>query len=154
MFAHEVAYRGLDWRHCASPGRISGVEALDAHSVISRRHMRRQLRAQGLVIEIGMQVREDRSPRTLRLDPRQRLRETEMRGVGAIAQGVDDPDVQVFEKRATGLRNALHVRGVGEPSEAKAERADVAVVEIERHGLDVAPRALDAAEPTGIAGAR
>jgi len=85
MLAHEVAYRALDWRHRISPRPMSGVEALDAHSVISRRHMRRQLRAQGLVIEIRMQVGEDRATRTHRLDPRQSLVEAEMGRVGAIA---------------------------------------------------------------------
>src|ERR1700691_508016 len=145
MLAHEVAYRALNWRHGVSP-EPSGVEALDAHPVISRRHMRRQPRAQGFVIEIGMQVGEDRAPRTYDLDPRQGLVEAEMGGVSAIAQGVDDPHVQASEKRAACLGNAFHIRGVSERPEAKAERADIAVVEIERHRLDGATRALDATD--------
>src|SRR5271165_832208 len=43
------------------PIEPSGVEPLDAHAVISRRHMRRQAAAQGLVIEVRVQVRQDRA---------------------------------------------------------------------------------------------
>src|ERR1700733_2333810 len=72
-----------------------------------------------------------------------------MRGMGTIAQSVDDPRVQALKERAARLGNALHIRRVGEPSEAKTKRADVAVVEIERRRLDRSARALNATDLAG-----
>ena len=64
--------------------------------------------------------------------------------VRTIAQRVDDPQVQAFEEGKARFGNAFDIRRVGERSEAKAERADVAVVEIERHCLDRPARTFDA----------
>ena len=72
-----------------------------------------------------------------------------MRGMGPIAQGVDDPHVEALQEGAARLGNAFHVRRIGERAEAKAERVDLAVVEIERRRLDRPARPLDAAEPAG-----
>ena len=109
--------------------------------------MRGQALAQSFVIEIGVKVGEDRPARAHRLDLRQRLVQAEMRGMRPIAQGVDDPHVEPFEKRPARLRNAFDVRGIGEPAEPEPERVDLAVVEVERRRLDRPARALD---PAGL----
>ena len=70
-------------------------------------------------------------------------------GCGAIAQRVDDPDVEPFEQRPARLRNAFDVRRVGEVPDAEPERVDLAVVEVERRRLDRAARALDPARAAG-----
>ena len=52
----------------------SGVESLDAQPVKGRRHMRGQARAQSLVIEVGVQVGQDRAARAHRFDLRRARR--------------------------------------------------------------------------------
>ena len=69
--------------------------------------------------------------------------------VGAIAQGVDDPHIQAFEEGKARFGNTFHIRRISERAEAKAERGDLAVLEIERHRLDRPARTFDAAEPAG-----
>src|SRR5579872_1260951 len=105
-----------------------GLEVLDAHPVISRRHMWRQACPQGLVVEVGMQVGQDRAARTHPLDPVKRIVEAEMGRMGAIAQRVDDPQVQALEEGKARVRYLFYVRRVSERAEPEAERADLAVV--------------------------
>src|ERR1700674_4657697 len=70
-----------------------------------------------------------------------------MRRVRAIAQRVDDPDLESFKERSAPLGNAFHIRGVGEAAKAKPERADFTVIEVEGHRLDSAALSFDPAEP-------
>ena len=140
MLAHEIMDCAFDPRH-----RSPSCRTLDAHPVISRRHIRRQLRAQRLIIEVGVQVGQDGVARTHLFDPLQGVVEAEMGGVRTIAQSVDDPHIQAFEEGKACFGNAFHIRCIGERSEAKTERADLAVLEIERRRLDRPARSVDVA---------
>ena len=86
--------------------------------------MRRHRLAHGLVIEIGVQVGQDRAPRLQPLDPGERVVEREMARVRPVAQRVHDPDVEVGQGRDARGRHAAEVAGIGELAEAKAQRGD------------------------------
>ena len=53
-----------------------------------------------------------------------------------IAQGVNDPDIEVLKENETVRRNIIEIRRIGEISKAEAERIDFAVMELERHRVN------------------
>ena len=62
--------------------------------------MGRQPAAQFLVVEVGVQVGQDRPPGLEPLDPGQRLVDAEMARMRRVAQRVDDPDIEARQRRA------------------------------------------------------
>jgi hypothetical protein len=77
---------------------IGACGHLERQAVERRLHVRRQVPAQELVIEIGMQVGQDRSARLDTLDPGQRLVDTEVARVRPIAQRIDDPQLEASQR--------------------------------------------------------
>src|SRR3954447_20525980 len=75
-----------------------------------------------------MHVGNDGAFRLEALDPRQRVADAEMAGVAGIAQPVDDPEVEVFQRRPAFLGNVVKVGRVGGGSDPEAQRWDPAVV--------------------------
>ena len=73
---------------------------LDLHPqpVIGRFDMRRQARFQRLEVEVAVQIGEDRALRLQPFDPGQRLADAEMAGMRTIAQRIDDPQIEAFER--------------------------------------------------------
>ena len=51
-----------------------------------------------------------------------------MAGMAGIAQPVDDPEVEIFQRRPALRGNVVEVGRVGGVADAKAERGDIAVV--------------------------
>ena len=137
----------------ATSGPITSIGKLDADAVIGRLDMRRQLRAQRLVVEIGMQVGQDRALGLDALDPGERLGQAEMARMRRVAQRVDDPDVEPGQRRGAFGRQVAEVAGIGEAAEAEAERGDVAVLLQDGQGGDRAalPRRSSPAVPGAIA---
>ena len=73
---------------------LFGFYKCQRHAVESRGYMRGQPAAQHIVIEIGMQIGEDRAVRLHSLDPAQRIVDGEMAWMRRIAERIDDPDVE------------------------------------------------------------
>ena len=131
---------------CFNEIALVGIGALTAakrHPVEAGSTPGGRLAAQRLVIEVGMQVGQDRALRLDPGDPGQRLVEIEMARMRRLAQRVDDPDVEAGQRRDAFGRQALDVGGIGHVAEAEAERGDVAVLLQDRQGLDRAALPLD-----------
>ncbi len=104
--------------------------------VIPRLDARRQLGLQGRVVEVDVQVGQDRPARLQALDPLERPRQMRMRRMRPITQGVHDPDVEPRERRERGFIQVNDVAGVGDPAETIAHRAHAPVVLVEIHHRD------------------
>src|SRR6266851_10347277 len=113
----------------SSPCRSSqGLRAEpDLHPVIGRLDVPRKLAAQGLVVEVGMQVGQDGALGPDALDPGQRIVDGEMARMRRIAQRVEDPDFEVAQHRHAVRRNPVEVARIRQVPEPEAERMDVAV---------------------------
>src|SRR6266536_2214009 len=70
----------------------------DRHAVIGRLDIRRQAALELGIIEVRMQVGENRPPRPDPLDPGERLLDAEMARMRPVAQGVDDPEIETGER--------------------------------------------------------
>src|SRR5262245_51905268 len=62
------------------------------------------------------------------LDPRERVSDAEMAGMRCVAQTVEDPEVEVFERAPAFAGDVANIRRIGSVSNAIAERRDVAVL--------------------------
>ena len=82
--------------------------------------MGRQLAAQLVVVEIGVEVGEDRAAGLDPRDPHERILDTEMAGMGPVAQRVHDPNRGTRERRDAGLRQPAEIAGIGESPEAES----------------------------------
>src|SRR5260221_12419459 len=74
-----------------------------------------------------MQVGDDGAARLDAPDPGQRLADAEVAGMPGIAQPVDDPEFEVFERGPALGRNVVEVGRVSGLANAIAERGNVAV---------------------------
>ena len=73
-----------------------------------------------VVVEVGVQVGQDRAPRLEPLDPAQRLGQAEMAGVRPVAQRIDHPDIEAVERRDAFVRQAAQIAGIAEIAEPEA----------------------------------
>ena len=102
------------------------------HAVIGRDNVRRQALPQHLVVEIGMHVGDDGAARLEAIDPGQRVVDAEMAGMPGIAQPVDDPEFEMFQKRPARGRDVADIGRVGGLADPIAERRNIAVLQEER----------------------
>src|SRR5215208_341808 len=107
---------------------LDTLRQVNSQTIESRLHVNRQAAAQFLVIELGMQIGQDRAPRLQPLDPGQRFRHAEMARMRLVTQCVNDPDVEPAECRHALRRQSAEVAGIGEAAEAKAKGRDVAML--------------------------
>src|SRR5947199_4491134 len=119
----------------------------DLHAVISRLDVLRELAAQGLVVEIGMQIDQHGALRPDALDPRQRILDGEMTRMRRIAQRVENPDFEISQYRYAVRRDTVEIARIREIAEPEAERMHVAVGLEERGDHDGAAGALDRQRP-------
>src|SRR5438874_11747446 len=96
------------------------ASCIDDHAVVSRLDMRRQLALELVVVEIRMQVGEDRAARLDVLDPGERVLDTEMARLRPVAQRIHDPDVEPGERRGALGRHSAEVAGVRKAPKPKA----------------------------------
>src|SRR6266540_5896439 len=78
-----------------------------------------------------MHVGDDGALRLEALDPAKRVVDTEMAGVAGIAKPVDDPEVEVFQRRPAFRRDIVEVGRVGGGPDTEAQRGNPAVVDQE-----------------------
>ena len=124
------------WAHSARHGVVG---KLDAEPIVSRLDMGGSRLAQLVVVQVRMQIGQDRPPRPELLDQRERFVDAQMAGMRFVTQGVDDPDVEVGERREALRRQPDQVAGVGEPAKAEAERGDVAMLLQDRQAVMAPP---------------
>jgi hypothetical protein len=98
--------------------------------------MRRQARFQRLEIKIAVQIGEDRALRLQPFDPGQRLADAEMAGMRTVAQRIDDPQIEAFERLDALCGQINEVARIGDAAEAISERGNIAVVLQERQNRD------------------
>src|SRR5262249_56279327 len=101
---------------------------LEHQAIEGRLHVGRQPRLELLVVEIGVQVGQDRPARLDPLDPAERVGDAEMARMRAVAQRVHDPDLESLQRRDAPLRQATEVARVGKRTETEAPRGDIAVL--------------------------
>src|SRR5262249_39206878 len=94
--------------------RRPSVRKLDGQAVIGRLDMRRQPPAQLVIVEVRMQIGQDRPPRLERLDQLERLVDAEVRRMRLVAERVDDPDIKVGERREALGREPDQIAGISE----------------------------------------
>src|SRR5262245_28364875 len=135
---------------CDRASRMPGGGHFDREPIEGRLHVRRELRPQLVVVEIGMEIGQDRAPGLDPFDPAQRIVDTEMAGMRAVAQRIHDPDFGPRERSHARLRQAAQVAGIGKRPEAKAQRGNIAVLLQDRQGLDWAALPVDAQVPAGL----
>src|SRR5262249_3686504 len=109
------------------------VRHLDPQSVEGGIHVGRQLAAQLFVIEIGMEIGQDRAAGLDPRDPRERVLDTEMARMRPVAQRVHDPDLGPGKGRDAGLGQAAEVAGIAEPPAAESQGGDIAMLLQKRH---------------------
>src|SRR5262245_9761474 len=132
--------RGQKARKCRQDSRVG---QFDAEPVIGRLDVGREPAAQFVVIEIGMQVGQNRALGFEALDPIQRFRDAQVAQVRLVAERIEDPDVEAFEGRDAVGRQTLEIAAIGQAAEAKAERSDVAMVLEDGQGGDWSSLPLD-----------
>src|SRR5579875_3818609 len=111
--------------------------------------MGRQLAFQPVEIEIRMKIGQDRVLRAKMVDPSECFGDREMARMRRVAQGIDNPEVEVLQEMSALRRDRVEVRRISHAAEAKAERVDFAMLEPERNEFDVAARTRNGA---GFAG--
>src|SRR5262245_45649053 len=119
--------RRPDCQTSGQPRRPS-VRKLDGQAVRGRLDMWRQPTAQLVIVEVRMQIGQDRPPRLECLDKLERLVDAEVRRMWLVAERVNDPDIEVGERREALGREPDQIAGISEAAEAEAERGDVAMV--------------------------
>src|SRR4051794_25251905 len=134
----------------ASSGRLTCPLDLQLHPVIGWNHVWRQALPQHLVIEVGMHVGDHGALRLEALDPGQRIVDAEMAGMRRIAQSVDDPEIEILQRRPALFRNIADIRRIGGVANAVAERGDVAVLHDKRRQRQRPALALDGMAFTGL----
>src|SRR2546423_10935228 len=97
-----------------------GLRQPDLHAVVGRLDVVRKLGADGLVVDIGMQVGQDRAFRSDPLDPPQRVGDREMTGMRRIAQRVENPDLEIAQHLHVCFRHAVEVARICEIAEPEA----------------------------------
>ena len=78
---------------CARPAALASLDD-DRHAVIGDRDVGRQARAERVVVEVGVQIGEDRLRRRHAGDPAEGVANREVARMRRVAQRVDDPEVQ------------------------------------------------------------
>src|SRR5262249_47480985 len=97
------------------------------HPIVGRLDARRQFAPQGLVVEIRVQVGQDGAPGLDARDPGKRQRQMRVARMLGVAQRVDDPALDAFERGERRLVQSVDVARIGERPEAETERADAAM---------------------------
>src|SRR5579862_8013272 len=105
--------------------------------------MGRQSGAKLFVIEVGVQIGEDRAPWRDPLDPCQRLADREMSRMRRVAQRIDDPQIEPRERRNALRREVTHIARISCRAEPEAKRGNVAMILQERQRSDSAAGAFD-----------
>src|SRR6266516_1871250 len=111
-----------------SPSAERGVRHDDLQAIEGGLDMRRQLAAQLVIIEIGMQIGQDRTGGFDAGDPTERVIDAEMARVRPIAQRVHNPDFGTGKRSNAGLRQPTQVAGISEVPETKPKGRNIAMV--------------------------
>jgi len=101
------------------------------------------------VIEVDVEVGQDRLARGVALDVLEGFAEAEVTGVWRGTQSIEDPDVEAGDGTVGFWRDAAQVARVGEGANAEAERNDLAMVLPERQDVDVSARPAADSQPSG-----
>ena len=89
-------------RHRA--GSMRRAFHFDGEPIVCGLHIRRELRAQSIKVEVGMEIREDCARGLDTLYPGERIIYTEMAGMRTITQSIHHPDIEPLQRRDRGLR--------------------------------------------------
>src|SRR3954447_785984 len=134
-------------RQRARPARLAttSIPSLDHQPVVRRQHALWQPARPVGVVDLVVHVGEIAPRRPDAVDPAQGHLEVGVARVRAVAERVDDPDVEALEAVQRLVREAVGVGRVGEAADAEAPALAAAVLLAEGDDLDVADpeRALD-----------
>jgi len=115
---HEAAF--------ASRGR--GIRHKELEPIEGWLDMGRQLTAQLGIIEIGVQIGQNRAAGFDPCDPGERIVDAEVARVRPVAQRIHDPDLDTGKRRDASLREPAEVAGIRKPPEAEAQGENIAML--------------------------
>jgi len=75
-----------------------------------------------------MHVSDDGPLRLEAFDPGQRVADAEMAGMAGVAQAVDNPEIEVFQRGKALLGNVVQVGRIGCAADPKTERGNLAMM--------------------------
>src|SRR5207244_10242492 len=122
----------------------------DRKAIVSRLDIGRQLGGQRGVIEVGMEVGQDRPLGVKALDPAERVGDREVAWMREVAQRIEDPHVEVFEQPYAARIDIAEIARISEPAEPEAERWNIAVLLGNRYGHDRAALPVNGDRPIGL----
>src|SRR4051812_37044641 len=99
------------------------------HTVICRLDTGGKLGLQRPVVEVDMHVGQDGALRFQPLDPGERFGQAEMARMRYRAQGIDDPQIEIAQRRETLIGNVADIRRIGDIADTETKRGDVAMRE-------------------------
>ena len=118
------------------------VLKVDGQAIIARLDSRRQRQPQSVVVDLGMHVGQDRSARLQPPAPIDRFGDREMTGVRPMAKCIDDPQVEIGEKRQSSVRQTADIARIRGAADLETEGGDVAMNLEKRCELDPAARPI------------
>src|SRR6185437_17166123 len=86
------------------------------------------------------------------VDPRHRVRDTEMAGMLRIPQSIDNPQIETLKRLPAFMRNVMHVRCVGSVADPVTQRRNIAVLHEKGRQCERAALALDSLVLAGLDG--
>src|SRR5262245_49956301 len=92
---------------------------LDRHVIERRLDMRGQLGAKRIVVEVAVQIGQDRPARLDARDQGKRLLDVEMARMRLVAQRIHDPDLDAGERLDALRWQSLEVAGIGQRPETE-----------------------------------
>src|SRR5690349_24399765 len=101
-----------------------------------------------------MHVGDDRPLRFEAVDPAQGIVHAEMTGVAVVAEPIDNPQLEIFQRRPTLAWNVTEIGRVGGVADAVAQGGDLAVRRREGDRGPGAPFPSDARDSAGSTGRR
>ena len=100
---------------------------LQNHAVVGRHNAIGKLRREFIVIDINVQMGQDRPFRPHLSDPGQRFCHRQMARVRRVAQRIQDPDIEIAQIRQRLIGQIVQVAGIGDAADAQSQRIDIAV---------------------------
>src|SRR5436305_8852684 len=98
------------------------------HAIIGGYDFGRQRLAQHFVIQIGMHVGDDGTARLEAVYPGQRVVDAEVAGMRCKAKPVNDPEVELLQKRPALVGDVIEIWRIGSIGDPVAERRNVAML--------------------------
>src|SRR3954451_1482230 len=98
------------------------------HAVISGYDFGWQRLAQHFVIQIGMHVGDDGAARLESIYPGQRVVDAEVAGMARKAKPINDPEIELLQKRPALGRDVIDIRRIGSVGDPVAQRGNIAMM--------------------------